>query len=118
MLIDRSDPTIYKNVLLSFFFFFHAAFNTPACSLQPISCNLVNDCNFYCLFVFCLQLSDRGVAPYSTSPVKTESESSSEEICSGKATVEFLFQLGAEYLSRLVQHLKRIYKVHKSLESP
>ncbi|XP_073246845.1 zinc finger ZZ-type and EF-hand domain-containing protein 1-like isoform X1 [Porites lutea] len=45
-------------------------------------------------------LSDRGVAPYSTSPVKTESESSSEEICSGKATVEFLFQLGAEYLSR------------------
>ena len=117
MLIDRSDPTIYKNVLLSFFFF-HAAFNTPACSLQPMSCNLVNDCNFYCLFVFCVQLSDRGVAPYSTSPVKTESESSSEEICSGKATVEFLFQLGAEYLSRLVQLLKRIYKVDKCLESP
>ena len=87
-----------------------------------MSCNLVNDCNFYCFFVclfvfFCLQLSDRGVAPYSTSPVKTESESSSEEICSGKATVEFLFQLGAEYLSRLVQHLKRIYKVDKCLES-
>ncbi|XP_078346247.1 zinc finger ZZ-type and EF-hand domain-containing protein 1-like isoform X2 [Oculina patagonica] len=46
-------------------------------------------------------VSDRGVAPYYTSPVKTESESSSdEEISSGKATVEFLFQLGAEYLAR------------------
>ena len=71
-----------------------------------------------CLFVFCLQLSDRGVAPHFTSPVKTESESSNEEICSGKATVQFLFQLGAEYLSRLVQHRKRIYKVDKCLESP
>lgn len=45
-------------------------------------------------------LSDRGVAPYYVSPVKTESESSSEEKSSGKATVEFLFQLGAEYLAR------------------
>jgi len=45
-------------------------------------------------------LSDRGVAPYTTTPVKTESETSSEKKSSGKATVEFLFQLGAEYLAR------------------
>lgn len=52
---------------------------------------------------YCFQVSDRGVAPYYISPVKTESESSSdEERSSGKATVEFLFQLGAEYLARLV----------------
>ena len=49
-----------------------------------------------------VQVSDRGVAPYYTSPVKTESESSGEERSSGKATIEFLFQLGAEYLARLV----------------
>ena len=42
------------------------------------------------------------MAPYYTSPVKTESESSNGETLSGKATVEFLFHLGAEYLARLV----------------
>ncbi|XP_020615974.1 zinc finger ZZ-type and EF-hand domain-containing protein 1-like isoform X2 [Orbicella faveolata] len=45
-------------------------------------------------------VADRGVAPYYTLPVKTESESSGGERSSGKATVEFLFQLGAEYLAR------------------
>lgn len=50
LLIDLILPSI-KTFCCRFFFFFHAAFNTPACSLQPMSCcNLVNDCNFYCLF--------------------------------------------------------------------
>ena len=58
---------------------------------------------FDCFITCCgVQVSDRGVAPYYTSPVKTESESSSEDRSSGQATVEFLFQLGAEYLARLV----------------
>lgn len=52
-----------------------------------------------------VQVADRGVAPYYTLPVKTESESSGGERSSGKATVEFLFQLGAEYLARLVATL-------------
>ena len=45
------------------------------------------------------------MTPYCTAPVKTESESSGEERSSGNATVEFLFQLGAEYLARLVATL-------------
>ena len=52
--------------------------------------------------LYFVQVSDRGVAPYYTSPVKTESESSGEDRSFGQATVEFLFQLGAEYLARLV----------------
>ena len=57
------------------------------------------------LALYRVQVSDRGVAPYYTAPVKTKSESSGEERSSGKATVEFLFQLGAEYLARLVTTL-------------
>lgn len=44
-------------------------------------------------------LSDRGVTPYHTLPVKTTSETT-EDKASGKATIDFLFQLGAEYLAR------------------
>ncbi|XP_068674922.1 zinc finger ZZ-type and EF-hand domain-containing protein 1-like [Montipora foliosa] len=44
-------------------------------------------------------LSDRGITPSRSAPIKTKSESS-EDRTSGKATVEFLFQLGAEYLVR------------------
>ncbi|XP_022784131.1 zinc finger ZZ-type and EF-hand domain-containing protein 1-like [Stylophora pistillata] len=45
-------------------------------------------------------VSDRGVSLFYTLPVKTESEISSEERSSGNTSVEFLFQLGAEYLAR------------------
>ena len=47
------------------------------------------------------------MTPYCTAPVKTESESSGEETSSGKATVEFLFQLGAEYLAKLVASVEK-----------
>lgn len=54
---------------------------------------------FILMFVLVPQLSDKGVSPSCIDDCGTKIESSSE-MSSGQKTVEFLFQLGAEYLAR------------------